>query len=474
MKNGKTFYVTTPIYYVNAAPHVGSFYTTLAADILARYYRAKLGRENVYFQTGTDEHGQKIAEYAEKAGKEPKDFVDSVVPEFKKAWELGDIDYDFFFRTTDPRHAEKVSEIFQKIYDAGYIYKGTYEGLYCVGCEKFITESDMVNGRCPLHPDKDLIEQKEENYFFKLSEFAPKLIDAIERNQYIIAPEKRKNEILNRLQGGVEDVSISRESISWGIPIPWDPKHTFYVWVEALFDYWTGPKFLDKGQFWPPNVQLLGKDILWFHAVIWEALLLAAELPLPKLIFAHGFFTLNGQKISKSLGNTISPEEIVESYGSDGARYLLMSAFSFGNDGDLSRDSFNEKYTADLVHGLGNLLARSAKLAEGLDAPISSIDVLDYSEGVSADYEALAFDQALIKVWDLIRDTDKYLNEKEPWKIKDDPARKAKIMEPVLRNIAQIGYDIQPVLPKIAELILEKFVGSVVTPADKPYFEKLR
>lgn len=467
--NQDTFYVATPIYYVNGAPHIGSLYTTLAADVMARYYRAKLGSENVFFQTGTDEHGQKIAETAEEAGMEPKEFADSVVPEFKKAFKSANISYDHFIRTTDPRHEKEIQAVFTRLYERGYIYKGTYEGLYCVGCEKFITESDMVDGRCPLHPSKDLIEQKEENYFFKLKDFAPKLKKAIQKGEYRILPQKRENEILNRLDD-VEDVSISRESVSWGIPIPWDTKHTFYVWVEALFNYYTGPQFLEgKSRFFPPDVHFLGKDILWFHAVIWEALLIAADLPLPKVVFAHGFFTVDGLKMGKSNDNVIVPEELYAKYTVDGARYLLLSAFKFGSDGDIALSKFDITYNADLAHGLGNLVARSAKLVEG-EAGVEKPET--FSEGFARHIENFDFDGALENIWKRIADADKYLNEKEPWKIKDDPAARVKVMKPVLESLAQIGYDLQPFMPDVAEKILKQFCDEQVT-VESGYFAKV-
>lgn len=469
-QNTQKFYVTTPIYYVNAAPHVGSLYTTLAADVLARYYRSKYGDKNVFFLTGTDEHGQKVAEYAEKAGKQPQEFADSVVPEFERAWEITDISYDHFMRTTDPRHIKEAQKIFTKIYEAGYIYKGTYEGLYCVGCEKFITEAEMVNDKCHLHPDKNLVEQKEDNYFFKLSKFADVLLKKIQNNEYRVLPERRRNEIIARIEQGIEDISISRESVSWGIPVPWDESHTFYVWVEALFNYFTATQFLDeKEDFWPAQVHFLAKDIIWFHAFVWQALLLAADLPLPETIFAHGFFTINGQKMSKSLGNVIAPSELVEKYGVDGARYLLLSAYQFGNDGDLSMEAFDARYNADLANGLGNLVARSAKLVEGqpgFDMPDS------YSESFAEHVENFRFDKALVDVWDRIAEADKYLNEKEPWTIKDDVKKRTEVMRPVIEALVQIAYDVKPFMPRSSANILTQLTAETIQTAD-PYFARV-
>ena len=464
------FYVTTPIYYVNAAPHIGSLYTTLAADSIARYYRLKLGSENVLFLTGTDEHGQKIAESAEKSGMDPKSFADSVVPLFKDAWKSANISYDYFIRTTDEGHKKYVKEVFEKIYAAGHIYKGLYEGMYCVGCEKFITETEMVNARCPLHPDKDLIHQKEENYFFRLKEFAPRLLELIKNGEYDIQPASRKSEIISRLEQGVEDISISRETVSWGIPIPWDEKHSFYVWVEALCNYYTATRSIEgKEDFWPPQLQLVGKDIVWFHTVIWQALLLAAELSLPKTIFAHGFFTIDGQKMSKSLGNVITPAQIIERYSVDGARYVLMSANQFGNDGDISLAKFDEAYNADLAHGLGNLVSRVAKLAEGetgLERPHS------FTPSYVQLVETYLLDQALDDIWKRIKEADAYLNKHEPWKIKDNPEKRTEIVVSAAKDVAQIAYDIQPFMPDTAEKILQQFCGKTIV-VEKPYFMKI-
>ncbi len=477
------FYITTPIYYVNDVPHVGTLYTTLAADVLARHYRAKLGPTNVLFLTGTDEHGQKIAESAQKAGLTPQEFADSIVPHFKSAWELCNISYDIFMRTTDQGHIDAVTKIFQKLYDSGYIYKGHYEGMYCVGCEKFVTESDMVDGHCPDHPNKELIFQKEENYFFALKKCAPLLLEKIQQGAYEILPEKRKNEVVRRIEEGLEDISISRESVSWGIPVPWDTKHTFYVWVEALFNYYTATQTYEgRAKFWPADLHLVGKDIIWFHACIWEALLIASDLPLPKKIFAHGFFTIDGQKMSKSLGNVISPAQLVEAYGVDGARYLILSAYQFGNDGDLTMSKFSEKYTADLAHGLGNLVSRTAKLAEGMvfddestkpEESLGGSEVSDLNSKVEQALESLQFDKALTYVWQVIAEADKILNTSEPWKIRDDEDAKKKSLEPVVALIRQIGLNLQSLLPETSQKIAQQFASNQPVQVQTGYFHRI-
>lgn len=466
------FYVTTPIYYVNDVPHVGTLYTTLAADVIARHYRIKFGPENVLFLTGTDEHGQKIAEAAEKAGKTPQDFADSIVPHFTSAWDACNISYDIFMRTTYKEHEQEVQKIFQRLYDKGHVYKGHYEGMYCVGCEKFVKESDMLDGRCPDHPTKELVFQKEENYFFKLSAFSQQLLDRISSGDYEILPEKRRNEVVRRIEEGLEDISISRESVSWGIQVPWDPTHTLYVWVEALFNYYTATR-MDEGRevFWPADLHLVGKDIVWFHACIWEALLLAAELPLAKTIFGHGFFTIDGQKMSKSIGNVISPHQLVESYGSDGARYLVLSAYQFGNDGDLTLSKFTEKYNADLANGLGNLISRTAKLAEGMsfeDKSTSSngltLRVLskETNQKYEQQVETLQFDAALESVWELVAAADAYLNKTEPWKIGDDMNLKQSVLAPVVETILHIGQMLAAFMPLTSERIQRQFGGENV------------
>lgn len=457
----KKYYVTTPIYYVNAAPHIGSAYTTLAADILARYYRIKLGKDNVFFLTGTDEHGQKIAQSAKEKGISPLEFADSIVPKFKKAWKLLNISYDYFIRTTDPKHEKVVSELLQKVYDAGYIYEGVYEGPYCIGCEAFYKESELVNGRCPLHPNKEISYQKEKNYFLKLKDLVnKKVLPKLESGEYNILPPERKNEILSRIEQGVEDVSVSREGVSWGIPLPWDKSQTIYVWVDALINYYSATQFLEgKEDFWPADLHLMAKDILWFHAVIWEALLIAANLPLPKDIFAHGFFTVDGQKMSKSLGNVITPKDLVDKYGVDGARYLMISAVTFGSDGDISLKSFDTKYNADLANGLGNLVARTAKLCQNSDFEFT-INTSMYQQFDKKIEEALKnyrFDEALKNIWLEISQTDQFINEEEPWTLKGEELKK--VLVHLVDHIRSIAFNLKPYLPETAEKIEAQFKG---------------
>ena len=453
------FFVTTPLYYVNDVPHVGHAYTTITADVIARYWRQKLGKKNVFFLTGTDEHGSNVAQAAEKAGKSPKEYADEIAPRFAEAWKLLNIDYDFFIRTTDPRHEKIAREVLQKIYDNGWIYEGLYEGFYCVGCEKFITEADIIDKKCPLHPTRKLIYQKEKNYFFKLSRFAPEILSEIKSGEYEILPEARKNEVIGRLEQGVQDISISRAGVAWGISVPWNKSQTIYVWVEALFNYYTATQFLvGKKNFWPADLHLIGKDILWFHAVIWPALLLAAKLPLPKQLFAHGFFTIDGQKMSKSLGNVISPKQLVDKYGLDGTRYLLLSAYQFGSDGDLSLPKFDEKYNADLANGLGNLVARVTKLCDTTNLSLPDKE-LTISSPVAQRIEEYRFNDALGVIWAVIAEANRSFNEDKPWELKGKPLNE--VLTKQIIRIGQVATDLQPFLPETSEKILKQFSGKI-------------
>ncbi len=457
------FYVTTPIYYVNDVPHIGHAYTTIAADVLARFHR--LRGEKVFFLTGTDEHGQKIAEAAKAAGLQPKEFCDKIAPRFAEAWKKLNLTPDFFIRTTDPRHEKVVREIIEKIYKAGFIYKGKYEGLYCVGCERFYAESEIVDGKCPLHPNKPLTKNSEENYFFKLSKFQKILLSAIEnpkdKNYYEILPQERNHEILNRIKGGLEDVSISRAGVSWGIPIPWDKKQTIYVWFDALLNYYSALQFNGKKEFWKNQVELIGKDILWFHAVIWPAMLIAAKISPPKIIFAHGFWTVDGQKMSKSLGNVVDPFAIAEKYGVDSLRFYLFREVSFGQDGDFSEARLKEKINSDLADGLGNLLNRSLVLCEkSFDGKVPE-KVFDKKIAAAAeklvseyekDLESFNFHAALDKIWAFIFSLNKYINDTKPWEV-SDKKESSKIIYCLLESLRVIAVLTYPFMPATSERI---------------------
>lgn len=464
------FYVTTPIYYVNDVPHVGHAYTTLNADVLARYWKQKLGEDNVFYLTGTDEHGQKVAQAAQEKGQTPKEYADSVSPSFKKAWDLLNIKPDFFIRTTDPRHERIASDLLQKVYDAGFIYEGIYEGLYCIGCEKFLTETDLIDGKCPLHPNKEPVFQKEKNYFLKLKDLSKKVLVKIENREYQILPEEKRYEVISRIKQGVDDISISRAGVSWGIPVPWDTDQTIYVWVEALMNYFSATQFLEgKEKFWPADLHIVGKDILWFHTVIWQALLIAAKVELPKSIFAHGFFTIDGQKMSKSIGNVISPKQLVDRYSVDGARYVILSAYPFGSDGDISLDRFDEKYNADLANGLGNLISRVAKLCENSGFKTSATTNSHYPELEDFFDQCLA-NEALNFIIHEVSELDKLINEKEPWKLEGKDLETT--LENLVERIKRIAFNLEPFLPQTAAKIQKQFSGKIAS--GEPLFPRLK
>ncbi len=456
-EKSSTFYVTTPIYYVNDKPHIGHAYTTIIADIFARYHRKIKGKENVFFLTGTDEHGSKVAESAKSHNLSPQKFTDNISEEYRKLWKNLDISYDEFFRTTDWRHEKIVQDYLQQLYDNGYIYKAKYKGLYCVGCEKFLSFDEIINDACIYHPNTALVEQEEENYFFKLKDFSLLVLDEIKKQSYKILPPEREKEILSKINGGINDISISRSGVSWGIPLPWDSSQTVYVWVDALLNYYSATKiYPNREKFWPPSLHLMAKDILWFHALVWESLLLANKIELPKIIFAHGFFTINGQKMSKSLGNIIDPNTLIEEYGSDATKYLLISSFSFGNDGDISLEKFKGKYNSDLANGIGNLVARVAKLCETSNFDnTNNTPVNNFSAEVVKWMNQYKPDEAIKSIWKLIADFDRDIGDDKPWKLESD---KLKIkLHSYVGRILIIASDLEPFLPKTSDIISKIF-----------------
>ncbi|MHB9155148.1 MAG: class I tRNA ligase family protein, partial [Endomicrobiales bacterium] len=424
------FYITTPIYYVNDFPHIGHAYTTVAADVTARWHR--LCGEEAFFLTGTDEHGAKIVQAAEKSGLSPKEFCDRIVGGFKEAWQALDIRYDGFIRTTDPAHESAVRLFLQRLYDSGAIYKGKYEGLYCVQCEKFLSESELnADLCCPDHRVKP-VKHSEENYFFRLSAYRDRLLEILtdEHNPQHLAvfPVERRNEIIGKLKVGLEDISISRAALEWGIPLPFDPSQTAYVWIDALLNYITAIGYeQDSEEFrkqWPADVQLMAKDILWFHSVIWAAMLLAAHLPPPRRIFSHGFFTIDGQKMSKTIGNVIRPGDLVKRFGVDASRYLLLSLFPFGTDGDISWTALTERYNTDLANNLGNLASRTITMAEkyfggkvpspGGKTRLTLSAELDSLDGY---YENLDFYRVIGELQRLIDTANRHIEATAPWKM---------------------------------------------------------
>ncbi|MFA5076562.1 MAG: methionine--tRNA ligase [Patescibacteria group bacterium] len=479
------FYITTPIYYVNDRPHIGHAYTTIAADVLARFHRL-LGDE-VFYLTGTDEHGIKVAQAAQKNGLEPAQFADEQSAKFQLAWDSLNISNDDFIRTTEKRHEQGVTKFLNKLKNAktplgnDAVYEGEYEGLYCVGCESYKTENDLVDGKCPDHNLEPKI-LKEKNWFFKLSDFGQELKNKITDGSYNILPESRKNEVLGLIQTGLQDVAISRQTVDWGIPIPWDKKQTIYVWIEALInylsalDYPQGDKFK---KFWPADYHLMAKDILKFHAVIWPAMLLSVGVALPKVIFAHGFFTIDGQKMSKTLGNVIDPVEIAERYGVDAVRYFLLSEFSFGQDGDVSVEKFKSRYNTFLANGLGNVVARVLTLVESHPAKNQTLDSTPQKivEEVWQKYQQamidLQFDRAIGEIWRLLAWMDNYIQETKPWELaKTQPEKLVTILADLTETIRHLGWLLYPIMPTISETILDSL--GVLADEEKEGFDQIK
>jgi methionyl-tRNA synthetase len=458
MKNN--FYITTPIYYVNDRPHIGSAYTTIAADILARFNR-QIGNET-FFLTGTDEHGAKVEAKAMENGKEPQEFVDDISETFINAWKELNISNDNFIRTTDESHIKAVQNALQYLHDKGDIYKGEYKGLYCHGCEQYKNEKDLIDGKCPDH-NTEPEEICEETYLFKLSKYKEELLKKIKADEFNILPIERRNEVVSFYEKeGLNDISFSRKNVAWGIPLPWDPSHTAYVWADAFLNYltglgWTGPQ--DKvSEMWPAYLQLMSKDILRVHATIWPAMLLSLGLDLPKIIFVHGYFTIDGKKMSKSLGNVIRPQDMAARYGVDGTRYLLMSATPFGHDGDVSWEKFDGKFNADLANGLGNLVARVSNMLEKNNIELNLISNTEnkFFDDFKKLFDNLQLDEALKYIWSIIKLQDEELSAKAPWKIKD-VIEVQKILLPIAQNILDISYLLSPFMPTISEKIISQF-----------------
>jgi methionyl-tRNA synthetase len=442
------YYVTTPIYYVNAEPHLGHAYSTIAADIFARHMRQR--GEEVFFQTGTDEHGEPTVRAAEEQGITPRELVDRNAPRFRELMPKINASADFFIRTTDPQHVAKVQEIVQRVHDNGHVYEGTYEGWYCPRCADFKTESEIAEGNtCPIH-GIPLEREKEENWFFALSKFQPELERLYAERPDFVVPDFRCNEAVSFIKGGLQDVSLSRPKLRWGVPLPWDPEQVMYVWWDALLNYVTGLTYAREGEdlsakFWPPSLQVMAKDILKFHAVYWPALLIAAELELPKRLVIHGFLLMEGQKMSKSLGNVLDPFEAIERFGADPLRFYCFREVSFGQDGSVSAAGFETRYETELANEYGNLASRTFAMLDsyrdgvvpsaGVDAALEG-DFAGLLDQVRALIDQTELTQALEAVWQRVRRLNQYVEESRPWDLAKDESA-ADRLDTVLYNLAE-------------------------------------
>ncbi|MBI5373912.1 MAG: methionine--tRNA ligase [Candidatus Schekmanbacteria bacterium] len=464
------FFITTPIYYVNDVPHIGHAYTSIACDVMARFKRLQ-GKE-VLFSTGTDEHGQKVEKAASEKGEKPIELADRVVERFKSLWQKLDITHNDFIRTTEPRHKDAVTNLFKKIMEKGDIYKGFYEDWYCTPCETFWTEMQLAaDGNCP-DCGRKTEKLKEESYFFRLSKYAEPLLSFYEKNPGFIAPESRKNEIISFVKGGLKDLSISRTSFNWGIPVPGDEKHVIYVWFDALINYLTVTGFpSDENRFrktWPCDVHVIGKDILRFHAVFWPAFLLSADIEPPKKVFAHGWWTVDGKKMSKSLMNVVEPNALIDEFGVDTVRYFLLREVPFGLDGDFSRTALTGRFNSDLANDLGNLFSRSiTMIIKYRDGKVPQIDDSEQCElsdkclcerasktfdEVIQYIEELSFSKALASIWVLLNEVNRYIDKKAPWQLakKGDDNELDRTLDNIFRSLKVCTVLLTPFMPEKA------------------------
>jgi methionyl-tRNA synthetase len=464
------YYVTTPIFYVNAEPHLGHAYSTIAADILARHMRQR--GEDVFFLTGTDEHGEPVAQAAEREGVSPEELAGRNAQRFLDMAALVNATNDFFIRTSDPRHHAAVQRVLQAVYDRGYVYEGTYEGWYCPRCADFKTDAELVDGnRCPIHLI-ELEREKEDNYFFKLSEFQEALERLYAERPDWVLPSIRFNEALSFIKQGLNDVSLTRSRLRWGVPVPWDEGHVFYVWFDALLNYYTALGFAREGEdltdrFWPADVHVIGKDILKFHAVFWPALLMAAGIELPSRIYIHGFLLMDEHKMSKSLGNVIDPFAVSEVYGVDALRYYLAAAVSFGQDGNVSTEDFEARYTSELANEYGNLASRTlAMIARYRDGVVPDAEPAAALAGafdgatdrLRSRFDAVDVTGALEESWRLVRELNRYVQDEAPWQLAKDDAQAGRLDE-VLYGLADglrvVSLMLHPFMPESTARLLD-------------------
>jgi methionyl-tRNA synthetase len=464
-----SYYVTTPIYYVNGEPHLGHAYTTIAADVLARHMRQR--GEDVFFLTGTDEHGEPVTQAAEKLGITPRELGDRNAVRFKELARRLNVTNDFFIRTTDPEHMAKVAEVVQRIHDNGHVYAGTYEGWYCPRCADFKTESELEDGNlCPIHKIKLEIE-KEDNWFFRLSTFQEPLERLYAEHPDFVRPQNRYNEALSFIKSGLRDLSLSRARLKWGVPVPWDESQVIYVWIDALLNYYTALSYARDGddltaRFWPATVHLIGKDILKFHAVIWPAMLMAAGIEVPRRVGIHGFLLLGEHKMSKSLGNVIEPFQVAELYGADALRFYVLREVSFGSDGEVSPDGFETRYTTELANEYGNLanrtLAMIGRYRDGVvpDSPPADTVASDFEglpEAVHQRLDEVEITVALDEIWQRIKLLNRYVQDEQPWQLAKDEAQSERL-DQVLYTLAEglrvVSVLLHPFMPSSAERLL--------------------
>lgn len=469
----KKFYITTPLYYVNDTLHIGHAYCTIAADIIARFRRLK--GEDVFFLTGTDEHGQKIEQAAQLKGEDPHIWVNRIVAEDKDLWKKLNISYDDFIRTTEIRHKKTVQAVFTTLYKKGDIYKGKYEGWYCVPCETFWLEGQLLEDKCP--ECGRLVERvAEESYFFKLSKYQDHLLDYFHKNPHFMQPGFRRVEIINFVKSGLRDLSVSRLGLKWGIPVPFDSKHTVYVWFDALINYITAVGYIEREErfkrFWPADIHLVGKEIFKFHVVIWPAMLMALEIEVPNTVFGHGWWTVEGEKMSKSKGNVVDPKILVDEFGVDSFRYFLVREVPFGGDGDFSRTAFINRYNADLANDMGNLLNRTLPMLERyFNGVIPSPGKVEKADKrlmelagelplkLEKSLEKLEFHSSLSYIWELVNFSNKYVDEMAPWKLfKEDKQRLQTVIYNLIETLRIISLAISPFMPETAEK-MEKQLG---------------